>query len=87
MHLIVIADSKLCASGYSLDHLIMEMIKDCACIMEMQIHVISQHPTQVLMDLCNGSDQIQLLTLKEAKSVIGKYQNAAVIHFGQNTAF
>ena len=87
MHLIVIADSKLCETGYTLDHLIMEMIKNCEGNKELQIHVISNHPTQGLRDFCNSNDQTKLLTLREAKSAIGKYQYAAVVHFGQTAAF
>jgi hypothetical protein len=87
MHLIVIADSKLCETGYILDHLIMGMIKDCASKKEIQIHIISNYPNQVLKDFCTGFEQTQLLTLKEAKLGMGEYQNAVVVHFGQTAAF
>jgi hypothetical protein len=87
MHLIVIADSKLCETGYLLDHLIMGMIKDCVSNKEVQIHIISNFPSQVLKDFCSGYAQTQLLTLKEAKSTMGEYQNAIVFHFGQTASF
>lgn len=87
MHLIIIADSKLCETGYILEHLIMGMIKDCASNKDIRVHIISKYSSQVLKDFCKEYDQTQLLTLKEAKSTVGEYQNAVVVHFGQTLAY
>jgi len=82
MHLIFIADSKLCEAGYTLDHHIKDIVMNCANLKDLQIHIISDHSSNTLKDFCSLHNQIKLISVKESKASIKQYKKAVVVHFG-----
>jgi len=83
MHLILIADSELRIARYTLDQLIMDIVKYCTKIKGLQIHIITNDPTLNFQSYISEIDNVQINPFKDVKSINVQNHKGLVVHFGK----